>query len=249
MVEALRRDSVVIVERSMHESYLSNAYLVADEASRTGVAIDSGAPIEPILERADELGLRITHVLNTHEHHDHTIHNIELQERFDAQLVLPDDLDDGEIIATGGLRIRALHTPGHTEQHVAFVVDDHAVFTGDVLFRNSVGGTMGGGPDGFSQLRHSVMDVLMVLPHDLRVLPGHTDATTIGAEWEHNPFVRMWRGLDPEGSEAVEVAGHPATLLLETRDYDGGRKAWVRFEDGREAVVGGSMLRRAGATA
>ena len=239
----------MIVERSMHESYLSNAYLVADEANGTAVIIDTGAPIEPLLERADKLAVTVTHVLNTHDHHDHTIHNVELQERFSAELVLPEDTADGDVLETGGLKLRALSTPGHTEQHLAFVVNEEAVFTGDVLFKGSVGGTMGGGPNGFANLKRSVMDVLMGLNPNLFVHPGHTAPTTIGEEWEGNPFIRAWRGLQPEGDEAVEVAGHPATLLLEATDYDKGRKAWVRFEDGREAVVGGNMLKRAGAPA
>src|SRR3712207_3288526 len=132
----------MIVERSMHESYLSNAWLVADEPGGTGVFIDTGAPIEPLLDAAADHELTITHVLNTHEHHDHTIHNVELQERFGARLVLPEDLADGEELTTGGLRIVGRSTPGHTEQHLAFVVNDEAVFTGDVLFKGSVGGTM-----------------------------------------------------------------------------------------------------------
>ena len=47
------------------------------------------------------------------------------------------------------------------------------------------------------------MDVYMSMPHDRRVLPGHTDETTIGREWEENPFVRVWRGAEPEGTERV----------------------------------------------
>ena len=46
----------------------------------------------------------------------------------------------------------------------------------------------------------------MTMPHDRRVLPGHTDETTIGREWEENPFVRVWRGAEPEGTERVTVA-------------------------------------------
>jgi hypothetical protein len=102
---------------------------------------------------------------------------------------------------------------------------------------------VGGG--NFEQVRQSVMNVLMSLPPQTRVLPGHTDETTIGREWEENPFVRVWRGVEPEGTERVRVAGEDATLIVWSPDYDGGGKAWVRFEDGRDAIVGGSRVERA----
>jgi len=88
------------------------------------------------------------------------------------------------------------------------------------------------------------MEVLMKLPPETRVLPGHTDETTIGREWEENPFVRVWRGAEPEGTERVRVAGDDATLIVWSPDYDGGGKAWVRFDDGRDAIVGGSRVDR-----
>jgi hypothetical protein len=88
------------------------------------------------------------------------------------------------------------------------------------------------------------MDVLMKLPPETRVLPGHTDETTIGREWEENPFIRVWRGADPEGTERCRVGAEEATLLVWSPDYDGGGKAWVRFDDGRDAIVGGSRVER-----
>ena len=121
---------------------------------------------------------------------------------------------------------------------VAFVVNGEAVFTGDTLFKDSVGG------GNVEQIRRSVMDVLMKLPHETRVLPGHTHETTIGREWEENPFVRVWRGVEPEGTEPVRVGGEEATLIVWSPDYDGGGKAWVRFRDGRDAIVGGSRVQR-----
>lgn len=84
----------------------------------------------------------------------------------------------------------------------------------------------------------------MALPAEVRVHPGHTQATTIGEEWESNPFIRIWRGLDPEGDEACRVRGDEATLVLWAPDYDGTWKAWVRDADGRDAIVGGSQVER-----
>jgi len=88
------------------------------------------------------------------------------------------------------------------------------------------------------------MDVLMTLPKELDVFPGHTDETTIGAEWEANPFVRVWSGAEPAGTEPCRVAGEDATLIVWSPDYDGKGKAWVRFSDGRDAIVGGSRVER-----
>jgi glyoxylase-like metal-dependent hydrolase (beta-lactamase superfamily II) len=141
-------------------------------------------------------------------------------------------------LRAGGLEIDAIPTPGHSDDEVCFVVNDELVFSGDVLFKDSVGG---GDP---AQIRRSVMEVHMTMPHERRVLPGHTDETTIGREWEENPFIRVWRGVEQEGTEPCRVGGRPATLLVWSPDYDGNGKAWVRFEDGRDAIVGGSRVER-----
>jgi glyoxylase-like metal-dependent hydrolase (beta-lactamase superfamily II) len=217
----------VLVERSLHPQYLSNAYLVADDEGGAAVYVDSGAPLEPLLEAASRWRVEPQVVLRTHSHADHVEH--------ESELGLPVETGETEV---GGLRVEALPTPGHSDDMVAFVINGEAVFTGDTLFKDSVGG------GNFEQVRQSVMDVLMKLPPEMRVLPGHTDETTIGREWEENPFIRVWRGAEPEGIEAVRVAGEDATLIVWSPDYDGGGKAWVRFADGRDAIVGGSRVQR-----
>jgi hypothetical protein len=78
------------------------------------------------------------------------------------------------------------------------------------------------------------------LPHELRVLPGHTDETTIGREWEENPFVRYWRGLAGEDGRRCTVRGEQATVLVWSPDYDGKGKLLVRLDSGGEAIVGAS---------
>jgi hydroxyacylglutathione hydrolase len=217
----------VLVERSLHPRYLSNAYLVADEEGGAALYVDSGAPLEPLQEAAERWRVEPKVVLRTHSHPDHVEH--------EGELGLPVKTAAAEV---GGLRVEALATPGHSDDMVAFVVNGEAVFTGDTLFKDSVGG------GNFEQVRQSVMDVLMKLPPETRVLPGHTDETTIGREWEENPFVRVWRGIEPEGTERVRVAGEDATLIVWSPDYDGGGKAWVRFDGGRDAIVGGSRVER-----
>jgi hydroxyacylglutathione hydrolase len=213
----------------MHPSWLSNAYVVADEPGGTAVFVDSGAPLEPLLEVVERERLTPTHLLLTHGHADHVAGNDELAARFDL-VVTSDSVD------SGGLRVTVLPTPGHSDDGVSFLISDTICFTGDTLFRDSVGG------GSVEELRRSVMDVLMDLPHAVRVLPGHTEESTIGREWEENPFVRYWRGLEPEDGRACSLAGEEATVVVWSPDYDGKGKALVRAASGREAIVGASRI-------
>jgi hydroxyacylglutathione hydrolase len=216
----------------MDPGWLSNAYLVADEPGGTAVFVDSGAPLEPLFAAVSEHEVEVTHLLTTHGHGDHVAGDDELVERYGLTIVKGP-------LETGGLTFEALETPGHSPDGLSFLVNGIACFTGDTLFRDAVGG----GAD-VPAIRSSVMDVLMTLPPETRVLPGHTDETTIGRELEENPFVRVWSGREPEGTEAVRVGVEAATLLVWSPDYDGKGKALVRFADGREAIVGGSRVER-----
>jgi glyoxylase-like metal-dependent hydrolase (beta-lactamase superfamily II) len=210
----------------MDSRWLSNAYLVADREGGTAVYVDSGAPLEPLRRAAEAWGVRPEAVLRTHSHPDHVAH--------EAELGLPVVTGPGRF---GDLEVEAVPTPGHSDDMVCFVIGD-LVFSGDTLFKDAVGG------GDFAAIRHAVMDVYMAMPHTHRVLPGHTDETTIGREWDENPFIRVWRGSQPEGSERVTVTGRDATLIVWSPDYDGKGKAWVRFDDGTDAIVGGSRVQR-----
>ena len=234
----------MIVERTENPSWLSNAYLVADGPGGHGVLIDGNGVPEPLLDRAERDDITITHVLVTHSHTDHVVDVDSIAGRLGVPLLAHPELDDGSVVASGDLQIHALYTPGHCRDHLAFSVNGTDVFTADVLFKGTVGGTMGGGPTGFDDLRRSIMERLMELDAAVAVHPGHTLPTTIGDEWEQNPFIRIWRGLDPEGSDTCRVRGEQATLILWAPDYDGTNKAWVRYPDGRDAIVGGSQVER-----
>jgi glyoxylase-like metal-dependent hydrolase (beta-lactamase superfamily II) len=223
----------MLVERSMHPGLLSNAYAIADEAGGTAVFVDSGADVGPLVAAVEEWGATPVAVLRTHSHHDHVEHERELADRFGIPVIA-----EAGVYEWGGLRILGVATPGHSDDMVAFVVEGKAVLTGDTLFKDAVGG-------GDSEaIRNAVMDTFMELPDELRVLPGHSDETTIGREREANPFVRVWSGAEPEGTERVRVGGRDATLLVWSPDYDGKGKALVRFDDGDEAIVGGSRVER-----
>ena len=177
----------------MDANWLSNAFVIGDEPGGVAVFVDSGAPLEPLLAVVERDRLTPTHVLRTHGHADHVAHEDELTSRFGIPVVTGG-------LETGGLRVEAIPTPGHSDDGVAFVVDG-VCFSGDTLFRDAVGG----GPA--DVLRDSVMERLMALPHETRVLPGHTVETTIGREWERNPFVRFWRGLEEEAGGRCRVGG------------------------------------------
>jgi glyoxylase-like metal-dependent hydrolase (beta-lactamase superfamily II) len=246
----------MIVERSMHDGWLSNTYLVADELGAHAVMIDAGGPVEPLLRVLERMRFQLTHVLLTHHHHDHVSELDQVRERWPdaAVLIHPAERDavpgatgtmaPGETIQSGALEIGPIHTPGHTAGMLSLLVGESDVFTGDTLFKRSVGGVRAPGHTTYADLKASIMDKLLKLPPHTRIHPGHTDPTTVEDELEHNPFVRIWRSVDPEGTEPCTALGKPATLILWAADYDGGHKAWVRWEDGSDDIVPGSQVER-----
>ena len=245
----------MIVERVEHPEWTSNAYLVADGEGGHGVLIDSNGVEGPLLDHVESRGITITHVLVTHQHQDHVVGVTGLARRFDVPVVgnsltrdadvpIDEAIGDGGVVRSGELEVQAIATPGHCPDHTAFLVNGTDCFTADCLFKGTVGGTVGGGSTGYADQYHSIMERLMSLPPETRIHPGHTLPSTIGEEWEQNPFIRIWRGLDPEGNEPCRVRGEEATLILFGPDYDGTHKAWVRYPDGRDAIVGGSQIER-----
>jgi hydroxyacylglutathione hydrolase len=180
-------------------------------------------------------------------------------------------IEAGQTLQLGTLEIRPLYTPGHTAGMLSFLVGDRfeladpdaprqsqgrsssaapggfaggeaVVFTGDTLFKNSVGGVRAPGHTTYTDLRDSIMGTLMELPPETVIYPGHAEASTVAEEWNSNQFIRVWRGLDPPGAEPCTALGEPATLVLLGDDYDGGKKAWVRWKDGSDDIVPGSQV-------
>ena len=184
-------------------------------------------------------------------------------------------VEAGETLSFGTLEVRPLATPGHTAGMLSFLVGDRSemaaaagggrgqgrsqasgapggftggeavVFTGDTLFRGSVGGVRAPGHTSYTDLRDSIMGTLMELPGGTVIHPGHADPTTVAREWDENGFIRIWRGLDPQGTDTCVALGEPATLVLLGEDYDGGKKAWVRWADGKDDIVPGSQVQSA----
>jgi len=192
-----------------------------------------------------------------------------------ADEVATGTVEAGQTLQLGTLEVRPLYTPGHTAGMLSFLVGDRAevagaaagrrpqarsssvapggfaggeavVFTGDTLFKNSVGGVRAPGHTTYTDLRDSIMGTLMELPPDTVIYPGHAEASTVAREWDSNQFIRIWRGLDAQGAEPCTALGEPATLILLAEDYDGGTKAWVRWADGSDDIVPGSRIERKG---
>jgi hydroxyacylglutathione hydrolase len=183
-------------------------------------------------------------------------------------------IEAGQTMRFGTLEVCPLSTPGHTAGMLSFLVGDRAdlasgvsaevrpkrgsstaspggfsggqavVFTGDTLFKNSVGGVKAPGHTTYTDLRDSIMGTLMELAPETIIYPGHAEATSVAQEWDSNGFIRVWRGLDPEGAEPCTALGEPATLVLLGQDYDGGTKAWIRWPDGKDDIVPGSRVER-----
>ena len=189
----------------------TNTYLVLN--GERAFVVDPGADADRILAAAEAEGAKIEWVLLTHAHFDHIGGVAELQ-RAGAQVVLHrDDLgivssfknlafyagvkvekfvpdvtvSGGETLDVAGVKVRVIHTPGHTPGGVCYVADD-VIFTGDTLFELSYGRT--DFPTGsFKELKNSVLNKLFVLPGDYRLLPGHGAPTTLAFEREHNPIL------------------------------------------------------------
>ena len=244
----------MIVARSVDPRWLSNAYLVAASPGGAAMIVDAGAPPGPLLQAAREHGLRIELIVLTHHHGDHVCERAAFEPApcamHEAERALVPGCEralvDGEVVEVGALRATMLHVPGHTQGQLNVLVsmpgETARLFTGDTLFRGSVGGTRAPGHGTFAELRASIVERLLVLPGDTIVHPGHGEDTTVARELESNPFVRAWTGRDPQLGTPCLAMGQPATLLTWARDYDGGHKAWVRWPDSTLDILPGSRV-------
>lgn len=172
------------------------AYLFGDEKSKLAAVVDPAFHPEKLLELAEKHGLKIKYAVNTHAHYDHSNGNDYIIKRTGARLVgyalrkPAMSIGDGDELSLGELKIKVVHTPGHTTDSIC-ILADNKLMTGDTLFVGKVGGT-GYGQDA-RQEYDSLHNKLMVLPDNVEVYPGHdygvAPMSTIGNEKKTNPFL------------------------------------------------------------
>ncbi len=200
--------------------FQENCWVVGSRRTGEAICIDPGDEPDKVLALARELGVRIKVIVNSHAHVDHVLGvagvHAQTGARFllhDADLALlrhgwqdaaarmgldvaqgPPDPDgfvrDGDRVEVDGLRLQVLETPGHTPGSVSYYAEG-MLFSGDTLFRGSIGRTDLAGGD-FAQEMRSICDRLLALPDETVVLPGHMAETTIREERAANPFVLDW---------------------------------------------------------
>jgi hydroxyacylglutathione hydrolase len=172
-------------------------YLLMDDASREAVAIDSGWETSPVVRIAREDGMDVKYVIATHGHFDHVETLGELAGKLGAKTVAHESSElstdirvrGGDELKIGETSIRVIHTPGHTRDSIC-LFDGRNLFTGDTLFIGNCGRTdLPGGST--SELYHSLHSVLMALPRETIIYPGHdygeVRSRTLGEEMETNP--------------------------------------------------------------
>ncbi len=192
-----------------------NCYLIGDEETKEAVVIDPGGDEDEILEALKYHNLTLKYIIDTHGHFDHVDANQPLKDATGAQILihkldapmlqrdnealfftgkrmLPSKADvllqEGDVITFGNIKLKVLHTPGHTPGGISLVnMDSPLVYVGDTLFAGSIGRTDFPGGD-YDALINGVREKLFTLGDHYVVYPGHGPVTTIGHERKYNPF-------------------------------------------------------------
>ncbi len=179
----------------------TNCYILSDT---TAIVIDPGAEPEIILSELDKLSVKLTHIIYTHAHWDHTGAGYELKKQTGAEVLMgknevdifiegetagPDRLlEDGDHISSDGMELKVLQTPGHTPGSISLYLNTW-LFSGDVIFFNSIGRTDLPGGD-YGELEKSIRDKIYALDDNVKIFPGHGPETAVGWEKKNNPFVK-----------------------------------------------------------
>jgi len=188
----LTSETVLLFRQFVNDDLGCASYLIGDPAAGVAVVVDPAFAIEQYLEAADEAGVRIERVLETHTHADHVSghgrlaleHGLPVAIHGLAEPGYPfEELADGQELTVGAVRIRVLHTPGHRPEHCAFVVDERIALTGDSLFVGDAAR-----PDLAIDARDGAEDLfrslerLSALPEEVEVFPGHVAGSLCGGK-------------------------------------------------------------------
>ncbi len=195
----------------------ANNYLLIDENTNDAVLIDCSSPDDDYIDEIKRLGVNLKKILLTHGHFDHILGCNRFYEEFGCDIYIsPEDIvqleyapqmtmmlggikipevssvknivKDGDYFTLGDVTLKAVSTPGHTQGGMCYLTSDGKIFTGDTLFKRSVGRTdfFGGS---LEDIKHSVKDILFKLPDDTVVYSGHGPETTIGYEKKYNEIL------------------------------------------------------------
>jgi len=168
------------------------SYIIADPSSREAAVVDPSFNVRGIVRALEENRLRLKYVICTHHHFDHTAEVDFFKTRFGAKVLAHRlssvekdiELDDRSVIELGSIKIKVIHTPGHTEDSICLLADNK-LLTGDTLFVGGCGRTDLPGGDA-RKLYHSLFNKLLTLDDDVEVYPGHDyglkPSSTIGFE-------------------------------------------------------------------
>jgi hydroxyacylglutathione hydrolase len=183
----------------------TNCFIVGDTETEEAAVIDPGfdasSEAKRILKEIERNRFKVEVIINTHGHLDHTSGNRAIKDATKAPILIheydapmlhnpPADkaIHEGDIIELGELKLRVLHTPGHSPGSTALLTAG-SVFSGDTLFAGGIGRyDLQGGS--LEQIMNSIKNKLMILPDQVKVYPGHGPITTIGEERKNNPFLQ-----------------------------------------------------------
>ena len=174
------------------------SYLIGDETGGTCAVVDPGYDTSKLEARVQELGLRVTHIFNTHTHHDHVAGNdvfhkegVQLAAYKEASVNPDVRLEHGSTVQVGSNTVEVLFTPGHYLDSICLLVNGK-LMTGDTLFVGCIGGSGFQGSSAEKQ-HHSLFEIIMKLDDAVEVYPGHdygpAPSSTIGNERANNPFL------------------------------------------------------------
>lgn len=206
----------MIIENIVVGSYMVNCYLTGDSDTKEVIIIDPGFSPDQIIEAIEGNAFKPVGIVLTHGHGDHIgaveeliakykiplyVHKFDdelirggsssfTKMMFGREIILKADkyLVEGDTVTVGKMEYKVHHTPGHTPGGICLVCED-AIFSGDTLFRGSIGRTDFPGGS-YEQIINSIKTKILQYPDDTRVYPGHNTSSTIGYEKKNNPFLK-----------------------------------------------------------